>query len=239
MKTTVLGVDDEYVQQTDEYGRKDALFALILYAFMVLVFVLTGKIFAKKSSTLTEIYIFCVTGVASSVCIGLVFLFCFIRKQKLITVGFSTKQVLKSLTMGIILFILVVIFEGIWPIITGSALQTDIGLIVMKIIYFLIFIGFMEEIAVRGYIGTRLYGFFNNKRLSIVIVGIMFSLYHIPFYMVFSQMSMSEYISVNWWDLFIIFIFHLILQRLYSKYNSIIAPTILHFIWDFIQWFIV
>ena len=193
MKTTVLGVDDEYVQQTDEYGRKDALFALILYAVMVLVFVLTGKIFAQKSSTLTETYIFCVTGVASSICIGLVFLFCFIRKQKLITVGFSKEQALKSLTTGIILFIMVVIFGGIWPIITGSVMQTDIGLIVMSIIYYLFFIGFMEEFTVRGYIGTRLFGFFNNKRLSIVIVGIMFSLYHIPFYMVLMMLCLGYF----------------------------------------------
>ncbi|WP_271716090.1 CPBP family intramembrane glutamic endopeptidase [Anaeromicropila herbilytica] len=235
----VLDVDDEYVQQTDEYGRKDALFALILYVCMVLVFVLTGKIFVQRSSTLTETYIFCVTGIASSVCIGLVFLFCFIRKQKLITVGFSKNQALKSLTVGIILFILVVLVGGFWPIITGSTLQTDIGLIVMRIIYFLFFIGFTEEITVRGYIGTRLYGFFNNKRLSIVIVGIMFSLYHIPFHMVIAQMSMPEYILLNWWNLILIFIFHIIFQRLYSKYNSIIAPTILHFIWDFIQWFII
>jgi membrane protease YdiL (CAAX protease family) len=236
---TVLGADDEYVQQSKEYGRKDALLALILYVIMNLLFVLMGKIFVRKGITLTETYIFCVTGIVSLVCIGLVFLFCLIRKQKLETIGFSKNQVKKSFALGMILLILVAIFGGLWPIISGSTIQTNIGVIFMRVIYFFIFIGFTEELVFRGYIGTRLYGCFANKRLSLVIVGIMFSLLHIPFHMVVAQMSLSEYISVNWESLIIIFLFHYVFQWLYSKYNSIVAPTILHFIWDFIQWLII
>lgn len=236
---TVLGANDEYVQQTKEYGRKDALLSLILYFVMNLLFVLMGKIFVQKGLTLTETYMFCVTGIVSLICIGLVFLFCLIRRQKLVTVGFSKNQVKKSFAMGMILFILVAIFRGIWPIISGSTIQTNIGVIFMKVIYFFIFIGFMEELVFRGYIGTRLYGCFTNKRLSLVVVGIMFSFLHIPFYMVVAQMSLSEYISANWVSLILIFLFHIVFQWLYSKYNSIVAPTILHFIWDYIQWFII
>ena len=44
---TVLGANDEYVQQTKEYGRKDALLALFLHVNMNLLFVLMGKIFVK------------------------------------------------------------------------------------------------------------------------------------------------------------------------------------------------
>ncbi|MDF2822565.1 MAG: hypothetical protein K0R15_3013 [Clostridiales bacterium] len=237
--TTVLGADDEYVQQSKEYGRKDALLALILYVVMNLLSVLMGKIFVQKGLTLTETFVFCVTGIVSLVCIGLVFLFCLIRKQKLVTVGFSKNQIKKSFILGMILFILVAIVGGIWSIISGSTIQTNSGVIFMRVIYFFIFIGFMEELVFRGYIGTRLYGCFTNKRLSFVIVGIMFSLLHIPFHMVVAQVSLSEYISVNLVSLIYIFLLHYVFQWLYSKYNSIVAPTILHFIWNFILWFII
>lgn len=237
--SAVLGANNEYVQQTEEYGRKDALLAIILYVVMILEFVLLGKLFVQKSSTLTEAYIFCTTGIVSLSIIGFVFLFCSIRKQKFVTVGFSKKQATKSFVWGMILLILVVIMGCIWLFASDLAIQTDIGAIIMKIIYFLLFIGFTEELVFRGYIGTRLYGCFTNKRLSIIVVGIMFSLMHIPFQMMLAQMSLLEYIDAHWVSLFYISIIHIGFQYLYSKYNSIIAPTILHFIIDFIQWFII
>jgi membrane protease YdiL (CAAX protease family) len=236
--STVLG-KDEYVQQTKEYGRIDALFALIVYVVMIFLFLLMGKLFVYKSSTLTEVYIFVITGIFTLFLIGFVFLLCSIRKQNLMTVGFSMTYAIQSFGMGMFLFMIVIALKVITSVNNGSTIQTDIGLIVMKIIYYLIFIAFMEEVVIRGYIGTRLYGYFTNKRLSIVIVGIMFSLEHIPFQMMYAQMSLMEYISQNWGYLVYTAAFHFILQWLYAKYNSIIAPTIFHFIWNFIQWFII
>jgi membrane protease YdiL (CAAX protease family) len=231
--STVLGANDEYVQQAASYGRMDALLALILYAVIFFQFVFLGKIFIHKGSTLTGIYTFCATGIVSSICIGLVFLFCSFRKQKLETVGFSKSQAKKSFSLGMLLFLLVVIYRcfGFGP---GKIAQTDIGSMIIKVVYYLVLIGFTEEILIRGYIGTRMFGYFKNKLLSIIIVGIMWSLYHIPFQMIVRQMSLIEYISANWWNLLGIFILHFIFQWSYAKHNSIIAPTILHFIWNFV-----
>lgn len=235
----VLGANDEYLQQTKEYGRKDALLALILFIIGTSGLVLVGELFLQKGTVLTETYIVSVTGIFSMIYIGLVFLFCIIRRQKLITIGFNKTQAKKSFILGIILFGLVVIFCCIRAIISGLAIQTDISLIFIRIIYYLIFIAFMEELIFRAYIGTRLFGFFKNKKLSIAIVGIMFSFEHIPFYMIITQMSLIEYISAHFINLISLAIIHILFQWLYAKYNSIIAPTILHFIWDYIKWFII
>ncbi|NLJ41775.1 MAG: CPBP family intramembrane metalloprotease [Clostridiales bacterium] len=153
--------------------------------------------------------------------------------------GFNMDQAKKSLVMGMFLFAVTVVLGGIWAVLTGSTIQTDIKVIAMRIIYFQIFIGFYEELVFRGYIGTRLYGYFSNKQISIVITGIMFSLMHVPFHMTVAQMGFIEYILMHWINLVFLVIFHCGFQWLYSKYNSIIAPTILHFIIDFIQWFII
>lgn len=235
---TVLG-KDEYVEQTKKYGRIDALFALIVYVVMIFMFMLLGRLFVHKSSTLTEVYIFSVTGIFALFLIGFVFLLCSLRKQKLITVGFSKTYAMQSFGIGKSLFMIVIALKGITSVNNGLIIQTDISLILKNIIYYLIFIAFMEEVVIRGYIGTRLYGYFTNKRLSIIIVGIMFSFEHIPFQMIVAQMSLMEYISLNWEYLFSVALFHFVLQWLYTRYNSIVAPTIFHFIWDFIQWFII
>ena len=152
--SSVLGANDEYVQLTTKYGRLDALLALILFVVEMLGLAIMGKLVIQKGTSITETYLFCVTGIFSLMIIGLVILFCIIRRQKLITIGFSKTQAKKSLIMGIILFVLVVLFWGIRPNISGS-IKTDITLIAMRIIYYLIFIAFMEELVFRGYIGTR------------------------------------------------------------------------------------
>lgn len=234
----VLGANNEYLQQAKEYGSKDALFALILFIIEMFGLSLVGNLFLQKGEALSEIYIFIVTGIFSMIFIGLVFLFCIIRRQKLITIGFSKTLAKKSFIFGLLLFGFVVILYSIRAIFSGSV-QTDINLIIINIIYYLIFIAFMEELIFRAYIGTRLFGFFKNKKLSIAIVGIMCSFEHIPFYMIISQVSLAAYISSHFYNLISLAIIHILFQWIYSKYNSIIAPTILHFIWDYIQWFII
>ena len=235
----VLGANNEYLQQTKEYGSKDGLLAIILFSIEILGLFFVGKLFMQKGDGLTETYIVTVTGIFSIILIGLVFLFCIIRRQKLNTIGFSKIQAKKSFILGIILFGVVIILWSIFAILSGSNIQKDTNLIIIRIVYYLIFIAFMEELIFRAYIGTRLYGFFMNKKLSIVIVGIMFSFSHIPFQMIISQVSLITYISDNFFSLIFLAILHMLFQWLYAKYNSIIAPTMIHFIWDYMQWFIV
>lgn len=235
----VLSANNEYLQQTKEYGRKDALLVLLLYIFLMLGLSLVGKLFLQKGADLTDAYIVSVTGIFSMVNIGFVFLFCMIRKQKLITIGFSKTQAKKSLILGAMLFVIVTIFFIIKAFLSGSTIQTDIRLVIIYIMYYLIFIAFMEELIFRAYIGTRLFGFFKNKKLSIAIVGIMFSFYHTPFYMIITEVSLTEYICAHFFNLIYLAIIHTFFQWLYAKHNSIIAPTILHFILDYIQWFII
>lgn len=228
-----LGANDEYEQQTTLYGRKDALFALVISVIVSSLFLLLGKIFILKGSTLTVTYTFFATGIVSLSCIGLVFLFCYIQKQDLATVGFSRKQAKESFVLGIVLFVIALVLRSLGEISSGLSYQPENGPVIMRIIYNLFFVALMEEILIRGYIGTRLYGYFKNKGLSMVLVGIIWSLYHIPFHMIITQMSLLEYISANGGYLFRVFIYHFIFQWLYSKNNSLIAPTILHFIIDF------
>ncbi len=239
MKDNVLGVNKEYISQTSLYEKKDAILALILYIMMFFLFILMGRCFVQKGKLLTETYMFCFTGIISLLCIGFVFAICSIRKQKLITVGFSKTYAKESLVTGAKILLIFVIIKGIIPIANGATIRLDSKQIIMKVIYYLIFISFMEEFVFRGFIGTRLFGFFRNKLLSIIVVGILFTGLHIPFQMIITHLSLLQYISINIVNLISIFFWHFIEQWLYAKYNSIIAPVMLHFSMDFIGWFII
>lgn len=127
---------------------------------------------------------------------------------------------------------MIVIYKGFLLLISGKQMHTNITSIVMEVISNLIFVGFLEELIFRGYIGTRLFGYFKNKILSIIVVGIMFAFMHIPYRFVMSNMTFYDFMNVYWKSFSGLFIPHLFLQWLYSKYNSIIAPTMVHFIWD-------
>lgn len=232
--------NSEYIEQTRLYNKKDIISSILLYSIMIILFILMGKHFIQKGETLSQLYIFGFTGIISLLCIVLVFFLCAIRKHKLITVGFSYTYAKKSFTAGIMIIILFSVLKGIIPVIFyNSTIRTDFGQILMKFCYYLFFIAFMEEIVFRGYIGTRFYGYFKNKLLSIIVVGILCALLHIPFQMVVTQLSLSKYISINMGIIYNYFFWHLIEQWLYAKYNSIIAPVMLHFIMDFIGWIII
>jgi membrane protease YdiL (CAAX protease family) len=236
---SVFGANEEYVEQTKKYGRLDAILAAGLYIVMLPLLYLIGKIFVSKGSELTEGFIFCADALYALVCAGFVFFFCFIRKQKLVTIGFSKSLVKKSLYIGLILLIVVVIVRRFIPMISGKSVQTDISSIVMNVISNLVFVAFLEELVFRGYIGTRFYGHFKNKKFSIIVVGVMFAFMHIALKYAVDQISFIDFVGAYWMKLSGYFLFHIFFQWLYSKYNSIIAPTIVHFTWDFMIWFII
>lgn len=237
-KNTVLGACAEYAEQSKKYGLKDVLSAFILYIVLLVEFILMGNIFVNRGTTINETFIFTITGFMALSIISFVCLLCVAHKHKFRTVGFSKTHWFNSFKIGMCLSIIVVIWGLIRIFIFHGVIRNGGWLISSRIVYYMVFIGFMEEFVFRGYIGTRLYGFIPNKKLSIVIAGIMFSLLHVPFQAIIAQVAPLDYLMTNSINLLIIFIMHIGFQHLYAKYNSIIAPTMFHFIWDFSQWLI-
>lgn len=231
--------NDKNIQKISNYGRNDVLFALIMYIVMLLEAVLLGKIAKNNLDDLTEMKLFMLYGLITLAIFAILYILLTIRKQNLATIGFNIEQAKKSFGAGLLLVLIVVILRGVIPVISGKNIITNIPLITMKIVHYLIFIALTEEVVFRGYIGTRFYGYFKKKRLSIIIVGVIWYLGHIPFKSMVAQLSMLEYILAYGLEMPSFILFHCYLQYLYLKYNSIIAPTMLHFIWNFMNWLII
>ncbi|MDF2941759.1 MAG: hypothetical protein K0S01_617 [Herbinix sp.] len=230
---------EEYRLGAEKYSRIDILLSLFLYATLIFMYYVLGKIFISDGITLTNELVFTSTGVVSILIFIIVLLLCLFRKQRLSSVGFSRTKAKKSLRLGLVLVIGIVILFLIITFFLGFTLHSDINMIIMQFFYYLFEIAFVEELVFRGYIGTRLYGAIKNKVIAISITGLLFTLMHVPFQMLLAHMSIIDYIATNWVNLILIFLLHFIFQAIYAKYNSIIAPTLFHFVWDYMQWFIV
>ena len=231
--TEKISGKNEYVEQTKSFDKTDALLAFAMWLIVLTVNTLLGLVFVKKAAALTETYIFCATGIAALCNIGCVCLLCFLRRQKLSTAGFSRTKLWQSVLLGVALSAIFVILKGIPDF---SILQKNGALIGSRVIYYLVFIAFMEEFVFRGYIGTRLFGAFSNKKTAVFITGMLFSLQHIPFQMIVRQATVWQYVSTVWINLIYLVGLHYLFQWLYTKFNSLAAPVLLHFTWDFVLW---
>jgi membrane protease YdiL (CAAX protease family) len=229
---------EEYQLQTRQYTKTDALFALLLYVVVLFLYYIFGRIVISDKVTLTNELIYILTAVFALITLVSVLLICLFRKQKITSVGFSNTYRKQSLKLGLILIIGITAIFFVITSVMGVTLISDPYKIIMRFFYYLFGIAFVEELVFRGYIGTRLYGCFKNKFIAISMTGLLFTFMHLPFQMLMADMTMIAYITSNWANLIFIFLLHYVFQALYAKYNSIVAPTLFHFIWDYVQWFI-
>lgn len=235
----IFNFSQEFVLETQQYKKIDLLLSLLLYLSILLIYYIMGKIFVSRNISLTEGFIFFGTGIVSLIIIGIVLVFCLFRRQKMSTIGFDAAKAKQSLKCGFILISIVIAIFSIPAAFSGSSIRNDISTIIIRFFYYLIEIAFVEELVFRGYIGTRIYGCFNNKFLAVAFTGVLFVFMHLPFQMIMANMNIQEYISFAWANLIFIFLLHFFMQLLYAKYKSIIAPTLFHFAWDYVQWLII
>jgi hypothetical protein len=109
----------------------------------------------------------------------------------------------------------------------------------MILLYFLFLVSVFEEIIFRGFINSRMQGLLKNKYITIIIVSLLFSLIHWPFNSMWFQGSPLEYFRVHLPYHLILSLLHFIFQNLYNKYQNLAAPILVHFVYDYIQWFFI
>ena len=86
MENGVLGANKEYVQQTKEYGRKDALLSLVIYGIAFGSMFILRQVYLYKGEDNSSLSVFTSAGILSLSLIGIVILFCFLRRQKANTI---------------------------------------------------------------------------------------------------------------------------------------------------------
>lgn len=135
-----------------------------------------------------------------------------------------------SIIIGVILAMLCFYNNCISYLINGSRL-VPLFQLPMLIIYYLL-VSVCEEFVFRGYIGTRIYGFFKNKYIAICLTGILFIIMHFPYKMIAYGVTLSDLTINNFGWLLDLFIFHIVLNFIYLKTNSLYGAIIPHWISD-------
>ncbi|MGN8771779.1 CPBP family intramembrane glutamic endopeptidase [Paenibacillus barengoltzii] len=155
------------------------------------------------------------------------------RGHSLSTIGITKFKILKSIIIGLIAAVPLNALPIFGYLKGNYTIQLSLGNALLQLIYYIVIIGFAEEVIFRGYLQTRIFTLISNKYLAIFTGSFMFAILHIPFHMVRSEMSLCEFITHDWFDLLLKGLMHLIFVFIYSRTKNIIAPSIAHGLIDF------
>lgn len=229
-------------ESVSDYVLKDGISSVIYYFYDMLIIYLFGLIVFKTNinqniaiffSFNKQFYRFISYIPIAILQLAPVFIFIKVRKQKFKSIGFKADKNLKSALLGIIFslpFILPSLIIGISKHI--SILNSPD--LFWLFLYYLIEIALVEEISFRGFIQTRMHGLIKTKWISVIAVGIMFSLMHIPFQMIKAGMPLTTFIVNDSVHLLTTCVIHIYLVYLYTRDNNIVSTTIAHTLIDFI-----
>jgi uncharacterized protein len=206
------------------YGRQDVRIAIGLFLFyMILLYV-----FGRYQSLFFELTILGYSFRPTSWMVWcLLVLILVLRKQKPSSIGLTTHRFKASSLLGLMV-------GGVWLVIALVTArvnrQTFAGTdyLVFGLVYYLFEIGLTEELLFRGFIQTRLAGYFRHWLFATIVAGMMFASIHIPFQMSVLQLGLIDFIRFRGSHLMLTFLYHFVFAILYRAYDNIAAPTILH-----------
>ena len=220
----IIKSNKEYNDNLKKYDKKDGMLAILLFAIIIIMYALLGILYKNNSFIKDNIKI--IGCLFNLLLIIVTILFVKLRKQRLETIGLKGRWKL-SIILGGILSLFYFYCNCLDHLINGEKL-ISITSILFLMIYFLL-VSVCEELVFRGYIGTRLNGLIKNKYIVIIVTGILFVVMHFPYRVIATNMSLTDF-DIGW--LINLFIFHLIMNFIYMKTNSIYGSIIPHWISD-------
>jgi len=236
--TNIFKPSNNYIDETLKFNKIDMFLALLLVIIQWIIYWCLGRISVQKADSMTELFNFTITGISSVIIVLTVMLFCKVRKQKITSLGLNRTNAKKALRLGLVLSILWAILAYTVNSKSGLIVHREIRVetMILRIIYIMFFISFMEEITIRAYVGIRIYAFLKNNVLSVLSTGFIWALLHIPYFAATKRIGIIEYMFSGSWNFLNYILLHMFFNFLYSKHNNIIGVTIVHFTLDFIPW---
>ena len=230
---------DEYIEISKLYTKTDAWLAVlacvVVYSFIAVGNILTFNVFVNSDSQFFLGYL--ITVVSVVIYVSLIIILAAFKRQSFLAFKINRLAALKSIlaALGIcvvlFLYLSITLGEALRPSLSSRHDNTSIWLIIFNQ---LVIVAFTEELIFRHYIAPRFYGVFDNKFVAILLVGFMFAFAHIvPIFIT----GMDSYIFLVP-AIFMWMIYHFILHWLYSRFNSIWGPILLHFANNFLFSFV-
>ena len=218
--------------KNDEYDLKDGICAISIFLY---IFILTYLFFLfiyksnlnrimMESFNNEYLYKFIIKTIIAILQVFPIFVIIYSRMQSLISIGIHKYDLLKSIYIGILFSIPLILIK-----IPGVQINNfTVSIYILNIIEQLILTALFEELIFRGFIQSRIRGIIKNKLFSIILVGIMFGVVHIPSIIVsnkgnFINLIIPICISILWR-----MCMHIYFNYAYTKNNSLVSSTIPH-----------
>ncbi len=218
MKDKLFSPNDDYKEMLLHYTKIDGLLAVMMYVLLMFIYYIMGVLYIRK-----QLYLGIPVNLLLIVVCILVVL---VRKQKLTSIGFTLKNIRKSLITGAILGIIFAFFMNVLPSLLAGNKIISVNQALYNIFYYFIIISLTEEVVVRGYIQTRLYGLIKHDNLAVTVGGVLFYTMHLPFQMPVNGMQ------INLFNMAVMIVLHFVMNTLYRKYNSLAGATVFHGLLD-------
>lgn len=208
--------DMDYNKMVQTYTKMDGILAIAVYIVFFMSFYLFIQLAIK-----TGVYL---KNLDNIIAITMVFIIVRKRNQGLNSIGFSNRNLGKSVLLGFTLSLLFIVVPNLSLFNKNITSPKFYG----EVVYFFLVISFTEELLFRGYIQTRMHGLIKSKYLSVFVVGFMFAIGHVPLDLIKYQIDIATYLNIDPFRIPKIMVTHVIFHLLYKRYNSIAAPIILH-----------
>ena len=209
------------------YDWRDGAKACVLYAFTMLALFVQGRLYLSSLSTeiLASLNI-----VRPLVSLAATLVVVFAARERMASIGVARRRFGESLALGLALGCLLSFALGACErIATGLAFAGFGAASTLSLVTFAVG-ALEEELCFRGYISTRLTGFFHNALLASIVTGVLFLLSHyVIFWSVSGQISFD---SISAMRLVFILLLHFACDAVYQRTNCIWGAVALHFLYN-------
>lgn len=217
----------DYCSAHAAYDWHDGAKACALYVFTMLALFVQGRLYLSSLSTgiLASLNI-----VRPLVSLVATLAIVWISRERMASIGVTRRCFGESLALGLALGCLLSLALGVSErIATGLPFAGFGAASTISLLTFAVG-ALEEELCFRGYISTRLTGFFHNALLASIVTSVLFLLSHyVIFWSVSGQISFD---SISATRLVFILLLHFACDATYQHTNCIWGAVALHFLYN-------
>jgi len=212
----------KYDQEVARFDKKDAIIALctMIPLWLVIVFVTNPMIFNIVNSDPTSLQFRLATGLTSFICLSVAVVI-LVRKQGFTSIGLHREKLLKALIPAILLSC-IPLFFGLLPVFLYGG--EFVGIMPFALSILTVFLSAAaEDISFIGLMQTRIHGLIKSSKIAICVIAAVFSLLHVPFFIVQGGDMLSLSVMLVVW-----FVMYLVLVDVFRMYFSLFALVLFH-----------
>jgi len=215
-----------YEHEVKKYRKKDAIIALCVYLFAVVLVTVWWFIALAINAGEMQLHPIILQFALPVIVITTVLTIIYVKKQGLASIGFHKDKMQRQLGVAI-LFVVILLSFGVVPGLIYGWSFNNLGITILYFFAVLIGVAY-EDILFVGYLQPRLYAIFKKDIPAILVGASLFALIHIPVAILGDTIGEGLTSNLIYW-----LIGHTTLVLIFRLYFSILPVIIVHTLTNF------